>query len=323
MHRFFGIIALFLILNSTTHVSILNYLKNKGEISQKNCITFVENRTAHFLNDKMSTTDEILALICGKNISTPQHQSLYALSGLIHLFVVSGSHFLLLENLASLCRVPLILRFFLHILFLFCSGFQPPAFRFLIHFILLATLFRNITTLRHDQKIFLSGFFTLCLFPSWLTSFSFLLSWAASLAITCCHEIHGFFRRHILTQIAIFLILFPLLCHLQTPHPLSIPLNLLLGSFLGMLLLPLAALAIFFHIAFQLMETLLSTLHQFLELIFHSPWSRFFLFAPPLTIPQSFMIVWIFFIHLCSHLWFVHNRRAQISLNFSQQKTPP
>ena len=318
MFRFFIIFALIFICVSPFHRFLLNNLTRAGSDAQNKCISSVENKTAHFSNSQLSTTDEISALLCGKNISTQSRQSLYAVSGLIHLFVVSGSHFILLEKLACFFRVPLLVRLTLHTAFLFFSGFQPPAARFFIQFILFTGFFQNSSGLRSDQKTFLSGILTLCLFPSWITSLSFLLSWAASLIISCCQEITNITHRILLRQIFIFLILFPLLCHIQTPHPLSIPLNLLLGDLLGITLLPLAVLAVFFQSAFLLMEFLLMSLSRFLEIIFHTTWHRLLVVDVPAFLPQPWMATWVLLIHALVHLVLIKWRRQQLMRSFPQ-----
>ncbi len=320
MRRFLGAVALFLTLVSPFHVTILNYLKATAGFAQQQCILFVENSTAQHSGRSHSTTNEITALLCGKNLPDQKHQSIYALSGLIHLFVVSGSHFLFIEQIASFCKIPLFIRLLIHLCFLFCSGFQPPAARFFIHFILF-TVTPGPTldqTLRRDQRTFLSGLITLCLFPQWIHSFSLLLSWAASLAISCCQEFGGTIQRLILTQLAIFCMLFPLLCQIQTPHPLSILMNLILGPVLGIALLPLAILAVFSSTALFVMESLLGGLRLFLEMIFESVWSRSLLILPHVPMPQSILSFWILFLHLLTHLCFVIHRRNQTRLSFNQ-----
>ncbi len=100
-------------------------------------------------------------------------------SGLLHVFVVSGSHILALEQGLQLCRVPRVLRHLLLWGYGACTSFDPPVVRALLYLLLRDSHLHGLST-GHIPRVALSWIFTLALVPQWLNSPSLLMSvWAS------------------------------------------------------------------------------------------------------------------------------------------------
>ena len=187
------------------------------------------------------------ALVCGAKFpSGPMFNSL-KLTTLLHLAVVSGAHLLLLELIVR--------RIFNHLginrgligvtLFAYClaTNLQAPVVR--------AFASWGLTGFSKKQKFFwtgpqitlLAGILTWAIFPQWISSYSFLLSWGASLGISLSFsKAKKSFFQSLYKNAAIYLLLFPILAPISPPHPAGILCNWLLAPFIGALLFPLCLL---------------------------------------------------------------------------------
>lgn len=129
------------------------------------------------------------SFLCGTKITDKNSEELFRSTGLLHLMVVSGSHlqilalFFLLPWPQRWKNKPSLLIGLLALLFGYCllTGFQPPLVRAFIARLVIH--FNETFKLFWDQgKVQLSaGLLTLMIIPEWILSFSFYLSWAASL----------------------------------------------------------------------------------------------------------------------------------------------
>lgn len=143
-------------------------------------------------------------LICGENALSPTTEVLFKQSGLYHLLIVSGSHFIFLEQILNLFLTKhRKTKFVVFIGFAALCQFNPPVVRALISLIL-QTLSEHLRLhLRSEQVALLSGLWCLILFPEWFLSHSLILSWLAALALTFSHLSS---RQHFL----IFIFIYPL-----------------------------------------------------------------------------------------------------------------
>jgi ComEC/Rec2-related protein len=151
--------------------------------------TPLQLKCADFFTQELLHRNLSQSFVCGTSIQNSFDQRLFQETGLIHLMVVSGSHLQLLslfilwpwpEKIRAGRKLKWILGW---LLFSYCliTGFQPPVVRAFICFTL-----RNLSDYFHwhwdSGKIHLaSGFVLLSLIPAWIFSFSFYLSWLASL----------------------------------------------------------------------------------------------------------------------------------------------
>lgn len=206
------------------------------------------------------------AMVCGSNLEASALSSNMRQIGLYHLFVVSGSHFVFLEwllwPLASRLGRPgqLLIFFLLSTLTLTCS-LAPPVTRAWISFMLRKVNDETRLFWRGHHATFFSGLLTLFLFPEWASSYSFLLSWTASLLISL--PIKESWLRHVV----IYLGLLPVLCGIQTPHPVTSMINWLLAPLLGVALLPISLLAYMFNFLTPLFDLTWSGLETLLRVL--------------------------------------------------------
>ncbi len=166
------------------------------------------------------------ALCCGASI--PQNSPVMLLFrhlGLVHLLVVSGLHLVLIEKAIVLAlgwAGPVSKKSYLFLLpFVFICRFQPPVVRAFLQVCVgkLNSFFhlfwsRSLLTL-------ISGVLSIVLFPQWLISLSFQLSFGASLI--ACLPISNWKKA-----IAFYIGLYPFLATLGAAHPFSLLVNIAL-----------------------------------------------------------------------------------------------
>lgn len=217
-----------LILSSALLPTMHTLLAKISYQSQKKCeFIFV-------LDDRFKT--ESAALICGKNFSDKEKQKLLMKLSLIHIFVVSGAHILLLESFLSFIGLSAFLTYPLLIFYGFCCGLNPPIVRALIAFEL--KNFSKANNLNWPPLVI--GLLSCLVSLAWLTRsgdyLSLLLSVAAAFALSI-----GKNRFH--QQILIYFFSSLILTGSGLLHPLTIIYNLVLGPIIEFLFVPLAVLA--------------------------------------------------------------------------------
>jgi len=206
----------------------------------------------HFCLQMLPTGVENLssleALVCGKNMQDLDLKQLLIQSSLIHIFVVSGSHFLFLHKI--LARLPIVRFCPLFLLSLYCLATlcQPPGVRSLMFLFLVSFSKKNKHSIAPVLLVFLSCAFTVCIFPQWISSRSFLMSLLAALTITVASDFWGKHRETLpalfVTQSLIYLVMGFCLWGFSNLHPLGILLNLVLGPVIGGVIFPLALLVV-------------------------------------------------------------------------------
>ena len=258
------------------------------------------------------------ALVCGKNLPEGSLKDSFIKSSILHLIVVSGSHLLFLEKMSlSLLRHKALTHFLL-LIYAFMALLQAPVLRALVslylrHFAQARKWFWSQT-----QLSLISGILCLLFFPHWSQSYSFILSWCASLALAFISDhqwpskpleqgafIYGFF-------------LFPLSL-ISHPHPLAIVFNVFITPLVGILLFPFAILGIFLPFFMDFIDLFLSFFLRSLEnLSFELPLIR----KDFSSNPFSYLPLWIYLFtaHFISHAVFLLRRKDGM---FFPQKNPP
>jgi competence protein ComEC len=254
-----------------------------------------------------TTESETLnSLVCGEKVTDDFHIKTLQRTGLIHVFVVSGGHLVVISELLGILNWPTFLRFFALLFFTFMTGFQPPCLRSLIQFFLAGKFL-----LKSDQKVFLSGIILLGAFPALVSSLSLQLSWVAALALSFCE---GFLakstkpKKLILGSVFVYFATFPLLQSLSGPHPLSILWNILFAPAMSLFLFPLSALAFVSFHALSFVEFLMPWLWKVLAMAEEvSNGVTLFTWNPVLS------WIWILALHGFVHLFLVAYRRKAVS----------
>lgn len=180
-------------------------------------------------NQTILTTSQFNGLfqsfLCGKKLDKALPKETLIKAGIYHLIVVSGGHFLFLESIFKILKLPFYLRTVLLILYYLTTNLQAPGLRALIH--LLASKLKDHLGVKISPLTLLlyTGIVCLILNSSYWQSLSFWLSFNVSLAITACSEllywekpIPKFFWLNFL----IYLFLLPFLLRLSYSHPLSV-----------------------------------------------------------------------------------------------------
>ena len=189
--------------------------------------------------DSDSTTRS--ALLCGTPIESFSAKKVLQSTGLIHLFIISGSHVVFIFSLLEKVRAPRPWIYLLLFVLSLATGFQPPVVRAVLQFYLKHYQLHHRLHWKSDTTIGVTTGFCLLLFPNWWDSLSFHLSWMAALAFAIPLDRKvSFVKRIIFQQLFLFILLSPLLLTFASAPLIGIPINIFIGQILGPLLIPLA-----------------------------------------------------------------------------------
>lgn len=288
-------------LSMTPFTSLLKNTSALSETYQQKCLNALPSHS--------QTRASTQSLLCGEKITDARLKENLSKTSLIHIFVVSGSHLLLLDQVLSILGIPLFLRFACLGFYSLAVGWQPPAARALMA-LLLRTGFRHYRIyFPGDLVVLTCGLAALVLFPPWWTSMSFQMSWCAALALTL-PSLLGVKSRSwkavLLAQVLIFVVMMPVLWGWGSLHPLGIVTNLLLAPVVALVLLPLS---------------FLGSLHPWLLTVFAQVLSGFEIVlaavAEPVSLPEFKAIssgplwIWIFTLHVGCHFLRLHLKQGK------------
>jgi ComEC/Rec2-related protein len=177
------------------------------------------------------------AIVCGLPLKNSDFKSYLVTTGLIHLIVVSGSHLVFLGEFTEKFG-PKRGKIILLIAFTLITNLQPPTVRALMSIFL-----NNLNKRKHlfwtrAHQVFMSGIITLLFFPGWISSISFVMSWAASFALGS----NKFQSHQLRYHLWVFVILFPIFLPLAPLNPISILTNLIFAPLVGTILFPVSIL---------------------------------------------------------------------------------
>ena len=192
---------------------------------------------------------ELKALVCAENFTGLHQSELYVAAGLIHLFVVSGSHLLLLEKVFNFLilkksELRFVIYFFLMAYSFMCS-LTPPVCRCLIAFAVNDYLFARNIKWPAQFRLLIVGFLTVALNPDWIDSLSLQLSWIAAFVVSLqlnTSTLSSLFLR----QTLFFIFLSPTVLFFQNTSLTHLLTNLMLAPMTEYILFPLALLSWFF-----------------------------------------------------------------------------
>ena len=210
-----GFLILTLIFMATVRFSVLEIFQPWSIFFHKICLS----RLPH----ESYSHAELQALVCGKNFVDASISDIYKSTGLIHLFVVSGAHLLLIEK---------ILRHFFDpadkkniwplglclLIYAFCCNLNPPVTRSLIAMAIGLVTAENHLHWPENFKILVCGLLALIFQPFWITSISLQLSWLAALVVSV-NSLYLSEKNILLKQSLFFIVLAPVLTIFQINNP--------------------------------------------------------------------------------------------------------
>lgn len=177
------------------------------------------------------------ALVCGVPLKGGAELGLFLDAGLIHILVVSGAHLIFVERLTK--WIPERPRIYVLAVYCWLTGFGAPVVRALNRRLWSRGLSaRGFTGVQIEA---LSTLMLVILWPPWLWSRSFQMSWLCALALQAPWE--PFRWKHLNLSLRCYLFLFPL-C---PSSPLVIGWNALVGPVIGELLFPLSVACYLIH----------------------------------------------------------------------------
>jgi competence protein ComEC len=215
-------------------------LKNTSALSRS-----FQQKCSNSVPPQTENPHVMASLICGEKLTDKTLKENLVKTSLIHIFIISGSHLILLDELLSILKIPVLLRFLFLSFYSLLVGWQPPAVRALIALVTRVGFKKMRWHFPSDLLTLIAGLTTLTLFSEWWKSNSLLMSWCASLALCWVPilRIKNRIAALLLSQLAIYLFMIIPLWGLGSLHPLNLLYNIFLGPVVSFILLPLAAIA--------------------------------------------------------------------------------
>lgn len=277
-------------LSISPHTTLLKNTTQYAQIFHKKCLHLIPQSTLH--------PEALAALTCGQKINNSDLHEILSKTSLIHIFVVSGAHLIMIDQLLSIFKIPSFLRFLFLSIYSLAVGWQAPAVRALVGLAAKKLLRQSSFYFPADLCVLISGLLTLFLFPSWWTSLSLQMSWCAALALSLppILRLHSSWQKVISAQITILLFMSVPLWGLGSLHPLSLIYNIFLGPVIAYLLLPLSILSLFFHPFVQYFDFAISLFTAWLPKIVDPIELR-----NQALIATGFVWTWIFTLHIALH----------------------
>ncbi len=296
-------------LSIPTSSNVLNNTSNFSRLFQKKC--------EEHLPYSPQSSASLAALICGVKLPHSSEQKNLLRTSLIHAYVVSGAHLILIDQFFGILKIPGFVRIFFLGFYSLLVGWQPPVVRALFGWGLKSTRKRLRVHLPPDLLVALAGMTCLILFPAWWQSMSLILSWCASLAL-CLPSVLGTqkgFSRILISQLCLFVLMSVPLWGWGNLHPLSVVFNIALLPYISFVLLPLGWGALLFPPLLSLFEKCEAFFHWILS---HG--------AEPIVLTQasSFSVasnwLWILFWQVFVHFLRLRGRQGQDRLGENPRK---
>ncbi|MEK2645948.1 ComEC/Rec2 family competence protein [Bdellovibrio sp. BCCA] len=291
------LLVLALTLSTPLPSSLLTNTSALASTFQQKCVQILPKNFEHHTS--------LASLVCGEKITDAELKENLSKTSLIHIFVISGSHLILLDELLSIFKIPVIVRFLFLGSYSLVSGWQAPAVRAFLGLGLREVFRRRHLHLPADLGVLATGFTTLILFPGWWNSLSLQMSWCAALALSTSSalRIKNAFARAVFSQVAIFFFMSAPLWGLGSLHPLSILYNLFLAPVVSYILLPLSFLAAAFSPFLILFEKVMGFFNDAL-IVLSEPIEIHKRSLPSVGLLWTWILGWHCVMHfLRLHLW--------------------
>jgi len=295
--NFVYILIYIVLISHTIRFSVIDFLI--GFCSQ------LHSACVEAASDHVRSFESLQALVCGKNFSDPAQANLLIASGLIHLFVVSASHLMILRKIIFYLLCNSVATFSL--LFLYCAicNFNPPIVRSFAALIILAVIEKINLKWKTENLVLVSGLICLILSPAWINSLSLQMSWIAALTL---NVISYFFAKanSIFKNSLFYFQYLATFNFIGIPHPASIGVATVFTRFLEYVLFPLALAVYLFPFLGSVFDFLIVSLNMILSKL------ELTVIFRPYDSEKMIFINWVFIITL--HLFLNYAKQPEQSL---------
>lgn len=272
---------------------LFSYLQTRGlEVTVQSLAKPSQNFCTSLLEFPSDHLHLYKAIACGAAVKNSSYDILKIVS-LWHLIIVSAGHFQVI--LFFLNRFKSKSPWIIHGgLLLFClgTGAQPPVVRAYCDLAIRQVSQQSKLWIPSEYCTLYSACFILLVFPSWTSSWSFLLSWL-------CGILMNLLQRQSLWIKALGLSMgvFPIACLFSDPHPLGFLFNIFFGPPLSMILFPLSLLMMVFPFLHYLADPMVDGLLFLLIQLAGSSQNTSFP-QPPLFSPDLIFYAWLYVLSL-------------------------
>lgn len=254
--NFVYILIYLVLISHTIRFSVIDFLIGFCSQLHSTCVEAASNHVRSF--------ESLQALVCGKNFSDPAQSNLLIASGLIHLFVVSASHLMILRKIIFYLLCNKAATFSL--LFLYCAvcNFNPPIVRSFAALIILAVIEKINLKWKTENLVLVSGLICLILSPAWINSLSLQMSWIAALTLSVIS--YFFAKANSVFKNSLFYFQYLATFNfIGIPHPASIGVATIFTRFLEYVLFPLALAVFLFPFLGSVFDFLIVSLNMILS----------------------------------------------------------
>ncbi len=204
---------------------------------------YLHQTCLNFSPPNVISSQELNALVCGQDFLSLADSQIYIVSGLIHLFVVSGSHLVLIERTLSKLEnkfyVSSEITHLILMVYIFVCNLNPPIVRSYLFIVVLALSKKYFLQLKNNNALLAASLIGLILQPQWITSLSYQMSWIAGLTLIYIDEIYK--KSHLLIKNFLFYLHFYLtMLFLGLPQIVTVVISTVLSPVLEYVLFPLA-----------------------------------------------------------------------------------
>lgn len=256
------LLIILLISSSSIRFSFFQIAQPFSEKAHSLCMSLIPER--------LTVTDSLSALVCGQNLDSFEKSNLYIQTGLIHLFVVSGSHLILMnvvlkkvfptiEQKSKSALYFLAIRWLLLVLYACACELNPPVTRSLFSLLLADSLLLKTKYWPRSYCLLLAGLGSLIFHPTWILSLSLQMSWLAAIAIEINQHIFKD-TKTVATQLTFYSLFFLVFSLLGFPQISVIVCAYFFTPVLEWILFPLAFLCLPFPFLTSLFSFLENTL---------------------------------------------------------------
>lgn len=276
-------------------------------------IFYLHNQCLKRLPDQSKALPELKAIVCGENFPTLNSAEIFIAAGLIHLFVVSGAHLIILKKIFDFINKGFLPEFVFIIFIIIYSAacnFNPPILRSLLTLLISAFFLKEKTFWPNHFKLLVVGLVSLLMNFYWLKSLSLQMSWIISFVLIFNSEFAK--EQSLLVRQSLYLLfLSPVLVFLQIPNFLIVLTNLFFSAILEFILFPLGILTWLFPFTYTLFDICIDSTKWILKNFEFN-----YVHQNNLIPPHFIEFIWFYIgvLHLIFHLFLIFKSRKSVTL---------